>query len=91
MNNYEKQEVYRKKDRDNKKQWLDELRTVPCADCKGTFPPVCMDFDHLPGEVKLFGIMNQYARRGRPALIAEIAKCEVVCSNCHRIRTAARR
>jgi hypothetical protein len=44
-----------------------------------------MDFDHVRGE-KLFGIavnMNISWER----LEAEIAKCEIVCANCHRIRT----
>ena len=47
-----------------------------------------MDFDHLRD--KKFNISNSM---GMPeaALLAEIAKCEVVCSNCHRIRTEKRR
>jgi hypothetical protein len=55
-------------------------------DCGGTFPPECMDFDHRPGEKKLFGI-GQGLRRKLEALLAEIAKCDLVCANCHRIRT----
>lgn len=59
-------------------------------DCRGTFPPECMDFDHRPGEVKLFNV-GVYKRISSQKLEVEIAKCDIVCSNCHRIRTTARR
>lgn len=64
-------------------------KSVPCADCGGTFDPVCMDFDHRPGEVKsrsvarMVGYPHDEIRR-------EIAKCDVVCANCHRLRTKSR-
>ena len=56
-------------------------------DCGGSFPPVCMDFDHVRGE-KLFNIGSE-ARGGVgwERILAEVAKCELVCANCHRIRT----
>lgn len=76
---------YRRRLRERNRARLDALKAVPCGDCKGTFPPECMDFDHVRGE-KLFGIavnMNISWER----LEAEIAKCEIVCANCHRIRT----
>lgn len=60
---------------------------VPCADCGGVFDPVCMDFDHRPGTKKLFTISHGIARRTYDAVLAEIAKCDIVCANCHRIRT----
>jgi len=50
-----------------------------------------MDFDHLPGEDKVKYISKMVARSWSLAKIdAEIAKCELVCANCHRIRTARR-
>jgi hypothetical protein len=61
-------------------------KSVPCMDCKGEFPFFSMDFDHRPNEVKCFGIGSGY-RASADRLIAEIAKCDVVCANCHRIRT----
>lgn len=48
-----------------------------------------MDFDHRPGETKLFDICLGY-RYSRKKLDAEIAKCDVVCANCHRDRTYKR-
>lgn len=60
-------------------------------DCALTFPYYVMDFDHRPDEVKLFNIA-EYARL-KPSMAqleAEIAKCDVICSNCHRIRTYER-
>lgn len=48
-----------------------------------------MDFDHLPGTDKVCSV-SSFARAGKYSeqeLIDEIAKCEVVCSNCHRQRT----
>ena len=64
------------------------LKDVPCADCGIRYPRHVMDFDHL-GE-KEFGISaGRYKSLKR--LLAEAAKCEVVCANCHRERTYRRR
>lgn len=66
-------------------------KNKPCADCGIQYPPVCMDFDHLPGAEKKFYLSRAMFRRYSFAQIqAEIAKCDVVCANCHRLRTAAR-
>lgn len=68
-----------------------EQKTAPCMDCHRTFPPVCMDFDHREAGDKtahLSKMANNGA--GLDRLRAEIAKCDLVCSNCHRIRTAER-
>ena len=68
---------------------LVELKSVPCADCGGTFPSCAMDFDHRPDEVKSFNV-GESIQRGRRAMLAEAAKCEIVCANCHRVRTLQR-
>ena len=67
---------------------LDALRAiwknVPCADCGGWFPPECMDFDHRDPSTKRCAVSQAKSER---ALMHEMAKCEVVCANCHRIRS----
>lgn len=64
----------------------------PCTDCGNKFPSECMDFDHKPGEVKYNNVGTLVAHHySKEAIVAEIAKCELVCSNCHRTRTAKRR
>lgn len=70
---------------------INKHKAVPCADCGVEYPPYVMDFDHLGEEEKEFNI--SYMRRHKMAFAkieAEIAKCEVVCSNCHRERTNTR-
>jgi len=62
----------------------------PCADCKNNYPYYVMDFDHLEGTAKA-GIVSYFCKTGRiGAMKQEVLKCEVVCSNCHRMRTHAR-
>jgi hypothetical protein len=58
-----------------------------CADCGYRGHPRALDFDHVSG-TKLFNI-GGVNRDSKPmnALLAEMAKCEVVCANCHRIRS----
>lgn len=68
---------------------LNKLKAVPCADCGRKFPPVCMDFDHRPEAGKSFNIAASLFR-STDALLAEVAKCDVVCACCHRLRSAAR-
>jgi len=72
---------------------LRKAKSVPCADCGLSFPYYVMDFDHRPGPVKCFNLANVagQTRISLARLEAEIAKCDVVCANCHRIRTHERR
>jgi hypothetical protein len=63
----------------------------PCADCGGRWHPMVMEFDHLPGTSKLINLGDCRARKfGLKRILEEIAKCEVVCPTCHRIRTLRR-
>lgn len=57
-----------------------------CADCGYNAHAAALDFDHLPGTEKRRGI-SRMVQSHRNTLLRELAKCEVVCSNCHRIRT----
>lgn len=67
---------------------IDKIKDKPCADCGHRFPSVVMDFDHVDPTSKLFSIANRMARTvSLEVLLAEISKCEVVCANCHRLRT----
>lgn len=70
-----------------KRAVVEERKTAPCADCGGKFPSVCMDFDHVRGEKKA-GVSQMVAQSwSMEVLLEELAKCDLVCSNCHRIRT----
>jgi len=70
-------------------KWIDGVKSAPCMDCYRRFPPECMDFDHRDPKKKIFNV-SQAAVSGNSleSIKAEIAKCDLVCSNCHRIRTA---
>jgi len=63
-----------------------ELKSKPCTDCGCVFPYYVMDFDHKEGHEKLFEI-SQMRRHSKELVLLEIQKCDLVCSNCHRIRT----
>jgi hypothetical protein len=66
---------------------IDFFRDHPCADC-GEDDPLVLEFDHL-GD-KEFNISKGLRDRGWLAVLDEMAKCDVVCANCHRRRTAHR-
>jgi hypothetical protein len=81
--------VLRRKVRLERTRWLIEFfRGNPCVDC-GESDPVVLEFDHL-GE-KSFDVGQGLADRNWQSVLDEIAKCQVVCANCHRRRTAKRR
>ncbi len=67
---------------------------IPCMDCNGVFPFIAMDFDHRPEEKKEFNIgrFGQYTATPErlSKLMKEVSKCDLVCANCHRIRTQER-
>ncbi|WP_134745488.1 hypothetical protein [Microbacterium sp. Root53] len=70
---------------------VEYLRAHPCSDC-GEPDLVMLEFDHLPGTDKKFDISRAVGASTRSwrAILTEIEKCEVVCANCHRRRTANR-
>jgi hypothetical protein len=62
----------------------------PCVDC-GESDPVVLEFDHVRGTkvAAISSFVRNMASMNR--ILAEIAKCDVRCANCHRRRTAAER
>jgi hypothetical protein len=70
--------------------WMRAEKSRPCTDCGGRFHPAAMTFDHLPGSDKRLDVAN-LIRRGSIGLARIEAKCEVVCANCHAVRTFVRR
>ena len=64
----------------------------PCVDC-GEDDPVVLDLDHRDRSTKRFNIADctSKASYGMESLIAEIAKCDVRCANCHRRKTSRER
>lgn len=76
--------------------YVESLKNVPCIRCNQMFPPECMDFDHVRGE-KLSHVSELVKRlcfvasdENKRLLDNEVAKCDVICSNCHRIVTRER-
>jgi hypothetical protein len=62
---------------------------TPCKDCKRRYPACVMEYDHVKGKKK-FDISYGYYNYGKKTVEKELKKCELVCANCHRIRTQNR-
>jgi len=71
----------------NNRELLNQAKNKPCMDCKKKYPPYVMDFDHLSDKFKNVSEMlaHPWAK-----IEKEIAKCDLICSNCHRERTYQR-
>src|ERR1035437_5479837 len=61
----------------------------PCTDCGKIYHYCIMDFDHLEGHTKKanISVLVNNSNTSVRVLQEELAKCEIVCSNCHRVRT----
>jgi hypothetical protein len=64
--------------------WFVELkRQLVCARC-GEAHPACLVFHHRDPKQKEVAIAVAMRRAwGRKRIVAELAKCEVLCANCH--------
>ena len=77
--------------RNNIKKFIRDykLENSVCTDCQISYPPHILDFDHLRD--KKFQLSGTVANgRTIDTIKQEIAKCELVCANCHRHRTFMR-
>jgi hypothetical protein len=80
--------LHRRKVLEGQKRVNDYLKFHPCVDC-GEINPIVLEFDHLKKSKKNRDVTS-LARMAWKSVLKEIAKCEVVCANCHTIRTARR-
>lgn len=67
---------------EEKKQVLLTARLGGCIVC-GEKDPACLDFHHRDPSQKE-GHIGEFRRFGKQRLLDEIAKCDVLCANCHR-------
>ena len=75
-----------------KKQFIDNLKeSTPCTDCGLFFPSYVMEFDHRESRNGNPTVAALISKLGLARLKEEIEKCDLVCANCHRIRTFKRR
>jgi len=86
----EKQKSFRQKwyakRRKEKKEFLDKIKKEPCSRCGKTFPPICMDLHHRNPNNKKDTISNlMNGTYDLSQLKLEVEKCELLCSNCHRL------
>ena len=68
-----------------------EVKQQPGQDCGGSFHPWVMELDHREGTKKEAAVADLVSKGCTDArLLEEIEKCDVVCANCHRMRTYCR-
>src|ERR1039457_596878 len=60
--------------------WMDGLKARPCTDCGVQYPSHVMEWDHLPGFTKSY-LISTMRHNTRALVLAELAKCELVCAN----------
>lgn len=71
-----------------KRKYINEAKNRACADCGLKYPYFVMDFDHKDRRDKINDVAYMATRNWSLEKIKnEVNKCEVVCANCHRIRT----
>ena len=75
--------------RANIKDLVDSYKNKPCVDCGVSYPPYIMQFDHV-NQDKEYNVSSLIRHNNVDKIKKEIAKCEVVCANCHAERTHRR-
>jgi hypothetical protein len=90
-------EQLRERAREHEREYASRLRRVRsglkimlgCVDCGFNAHPDALQFDHVCASGEKQCDVSKAKSFNR--LACEVAKCEVVCANCHAIRTAKRR
>lgn len=88
LKNRERYIATAKKNKVQMRLYVRSQKERPCTDCHKTYPYYVMQFDHISG--KEYNISTLVNYNNRVKIKDEIAKCEVVCANCHAERTHRR-
>jgi hypothetical protein len=72
-------------------EWHRALKRAACSDCGGRFHHAAMEWDHRVPETKSDDVSSMVGKtHSKRQILAEIAKCDLVCANCHAVRTYER-
>jgi len=55
-----------------------------CERCGYDKSPAALDFHHIDPNIKEFGIASNLPHTSWGRILAEVAKCQLLCANCHR-------
>ncbi|HXG86253.1 MAG TPA: hypothetical protein VNI84_19695 [Pyrinomonadaceae bacterium] len=72
----------------NARKVFEYLERHPCKNC-GESDPIVLEFDHREKTDKIENISNLIAHACWRRIESEIEKCDVLCANCHRRKSAA--
>ena len=76
--------TYSRKNVDKKRQFcIDCKKGLKCAKC-GEGHPACLVFHHRDPKEKEFDIGDGFWSKSVERVMNEIAKCDVLCANCHK-------
>ena len=71
-----------------RRHWLNKYKEYKgCSKCGYSLHGVAIDFDHVDPNTKRFNISQRLANSTIKLLFEEIRKCDLLCANCHRIKT----
>jgi hypothetical protein len=74
--------------RDRRRQVIRDIKeSSPCLDCNISYPYYVMHFDHIDPSTKIDKITSIISSKSMQTALDEIEKCDLVCANCHSIRT----
>jgi len=76
---------YTKRSIEKRRAFIDELKNKPCKRCGIKYPPYVMEWHHRDRATKKFGVGRGSFRNSIKMILLEIEKCDLYCSNCHRI------
>lgn len=66
------------------RQWWRELKATKSCETCGEGSPECLHFHHRDPAQKAFEISDAVSRGwSRERILCELAKCRVLCANCH--------
>jgi hypothetical protein len=81
-------EIYKQRAKESNKryvQWFKEIKnSLVCTKC-GENRPACIEFHHPEHSKKETTVATMIRKQwSRKRVLEEIAKCEILCSNCHK-------
>jgi hypothetical protein len=76
-----------KEKKESMKRFVDAVKSFPCQDCESFWPVCAMQLDHREPSQKVKQVSTIINFGSWSKTVEEIMKCDLVCANCHAIRT----